>query len=92
MTACTNKARGAVVAALAGVLALGAAPAVALATGTADAQIELQFADPEGAFSNAEIRFNVDGMTYDSTATPRGPPLPRPTTASPSRSTGPGSR
>ena len=55
MTACTNKARGAVVAALAGVLALGAAPAVALATGTADAQIELQFADPEGAFSNAEI-------------------------------------
>ena len=32
MTACTNKARGAVVAALAGVLALGAVPAVALAT------------------------------------------------------------
>ncbi|MCR8908837.1 S-layer homology domain-containing protein [Thermophilibacter sp. ET337] len=39
MTACTNKARGAVVAALAGALALGAAPAVALAEG---AGIELQ--------------------------------------------------
>ena len=42
MTACTNKARGAVVAALAGVLALGAVPAVALATGS---DVSLQIAD-----------------------------------------------
>ena len=54
MTACTNKARGAVVAALAGVLALGAVPAVALATGS---DVSLQFADPEGAFSNASVTY-----------------------------------
>ena len=42
MTACTNKARGAVVAALAGVLALGAVPAVALATGS---DVSLQIAN-----------------------------------------------
>ena len=73
MTACTNKARGAVVAALAGVLALGAVPAVALATGS---DVSLQFVEPTGAFKGAEkieARFNVDGMTYDSTATPEAP-------------------
>ena len=55
MTACTNKARGAVVAALAGVLALGAVPAVALATGTEAPVVDLMFADPEGAFTNARV-------------------------------------
>ena len=57
MTACTNKARGAVVAALAGVLALGAVPAVALATGTEAPEVDLMFADPEGAFSNASVTY-----------------------------------
>ena len=52
MTACTNKARGAVVAALAGVLALGAVPAVALATGS---DVSLQWVTPTGAFENATV-------------------------------------
>ncbi|WP_346695131.1 S-layer homology domain-containing protein [Thermophilibacter mediterraneus] len=41
MTACTNKARGAVVAALAGALALGAAPAIAVAATPADGDVSL---------------------------------------------------
>ena len=52
MTACTNKARGAVVAALAGVLALGAVPAVALATGS---DVSLQFDTSTGAFEEAKV-------------------------------------
>lgn len=52
MTACRNKARGAVVAALAGALTLGAVPAVALATGTGASPM---FVSPEGAFSEAKI-------------------------------------
>ncbi len=57
MTACTNhggKARRVVTAALVGVLSVGTVPMVALATETADG-IEVMFADPEGAFSNAEV-------------------------------------
>ncbi|WP_066834748.1 S-layer homology domain-containing protein [Collinsella ihumii] len=56
MTACVNrkhtkKVAAVVTASLVGALSLGAAPVAAMA----DTGIDLQFADPEGAFSNAEI-------------------------------------
>ena len=63
MTACTNKARGAVVAALAGVLALGAVPAVALATGTADAQVDLLVNEGEDSFANSTV--SLTGLSTD---------------------------
>ena len=67
MTACTNKARGAVVAALAGVLALGAVPAVALATGS---DVSLQWVQPTGAFEGGHVTagFNGSVTDYDSSA------------------------
>ena len=70
MTACTNKARGAVVAALAGVLALGAVPAVALATGTADAQVDLLTGDEyvNGGLTLSGATVDGDGV-WNTTAT-----------------------
>ena len=57
MTACTNKARGAVVAALAGVLALGAVPAVALATGS---DVSLQSVSGVQGIEDGEVTKAVD--------------------------------
>ncbi len=63
MTACTNKARGAVVAALAGALALGAVPAVALATGGEISTLAVT------EWGNAEIKTAQNGkngsVTYE---------------------------
>ena len=58
MTACVNKKHSrrvaaAVSASLVGALTLGAAPAVVMAA--EEAPVEQQFADPEGAFSNAKV-------------------------------------
>ncbi len=69
MTACTNKARGAVVAALAGVLALGAVPAVALAAGTADAQVGLLFAEEYNKGTFTLSGFTSTSKGYKTTAT-----------------------
>ena len=59
MTACRNKARGAVVAALAGALTLGAAPVMALADGAS----LMEAADPSAAFSSGTVRLaNASGI------------------------------
>ena len=58
MTACRNKARGAVVAALAGALTLGAVPMVAMAT-TTDAGASLQSASDAQNFGAGEVTFAV---------------------------------
>ena len=57
MTACVNrkhtkKVAAVVTASLVGALSLGVAPVAAMAT---DEGIEMQFADPEGAFTNAKV-------------------------------------
>ena len=59
MTACRNKARGAVVAALAGALALGAAPAVALAAGAG-----LQSVAPTNAWVNGSLTAAEDNSGH----------------------------
>ena len=63
MTACRNKARGAVVAALAGALTLGAAPVMALADGAS------LMASESAAVSKAEVQYKggepADEFTYN---------------------------
>ena len=63
MTACRNKARGAVVAALAGALTLGAAPVMALAV---DGGASLMASEASDVFSRGEITFsdNKDSFEY----------------------------
>ena len=59
MTACRNKARGAVVAALAGALTLGAAPVMALADGA-----DLQSVSPTNAWVNATLTAAEDNSGH----------------------------
>ncbi len=61
MTACRNKARGAVVAALAGALTLGAAPVMALADGAS-----LMASDAADVFSRGTVDFDgADSFVYN---------------------------
>ncbi|WP_346695099.1 S-layer homology domain-containing protein [Thermophilibacter mediterraneus] len=70
MTACTNnggsRARRAVTAALVGVLSVGAAPMVALATGAADTGVQLMATTSQEAFSKGVVTAQ-DGMGGDVT-------------------------
>ena len=80
MTACRNKAKGAVVAALVGVLSVGAVPMVAMAAGVNDGASLMASVEEQTAFAQSTVVLSSDTFTYNGgkqaptvvSVTPRG--------------------